>query len=116
MVTRLPTLAPSVRSALMVDPALSRLGEMDFDYHVGTRVLKTDGQSAKLQAVTGGKSWSVNADLVVFISLVTNLDLKTGLISSMVFITSPTSSVNLDTLPNLDIVSVSVIPSHQTVH
>jgi len=69
MVTRLPTLAPSVRSALMVDPALSRLGEMDFDYHVGTRVLKTDGQSAKLQAVTGGKSWSVNADLVVFISL-----------------------------------------------
>jgi len=69
MVTRLPTLAQDVRSALMVDPALTRLNEMDFSYHVGTRVLKTDGQSAELQAVTGGKVWSVNADLVVFISL-----------------------------------------------
>ena len=69
MVTRLPTLAPDVRSALMVDPALERLGKTDFAYHVGTRVLNTDGQSALLQAVTGGDTWSVNADLVVFISL-----------------------------------------------
>lgn len=69
MVTRLPTLAPDVRSALMVDPALTRLSEMDFSYHVGTRVLRTDGQSAELQAVTGGETWSVNADMVVFISL-----------------------------------------------
>jgi hypothetical protein len=69
MVTRLPTLAPDVRSALMVDPALERLGRKDFAYHVGTRVLKTDGQSAVLQAVTGGEPWSINADLVVFISL-----------------------------------------------
>ena len=69
MVTRLPTLAPDVRSALMVDPALERLGKYDFSYRVGTRVLKTDGQSAHLQAVTGGEVWTVNADLVVFISL-----------------------------------------------
>ncbi len=69
MVTRLPTLAPEVRSALMVDPALERLGRRDFSYHVGTRVLKTDGQSATLQPVTGGGVWSVNADLVVFVSL-----------------------------------------------
>lgn len=69
MVTRLPTLAPDVRPALMVDPALERLGRMKFTYHVGTRVLRTDGQSAVLQPVTGGKTWSVNADLVVFISL-----------------------------------------------
>ncbi len=69
MVTRLPTLAPEVRSALMVDPALERLAGRDFTYHVGTRVLKTDGQSATLQAVTGGDVWSVNADQVVFISL-----------------------------------------------
>lgn len=69
MVTRLPTLAPDVRPALMVDPALGRLGQKDFTYHVGTRVLKTDGQSATLQPTNGGKSWSVNADLVVFISL-----------------------------------------------
>ena len=69
IVTRLPTLAPDVRSALMVDPALERLGQRDFSYHVGTRVLKTDGQSAILQPVTGGESWSINADLVVFISL-----------------------------------------------
>ncbi len=69
LVTRLPTLAPEVRSALMVDPALERLSTLDFTYHVGTRVLKTDGQSAELQAVTGGDVWRVNADLVVFISL-----------------------------------------------
>ena len=69
MVTRLPTLAPEVRSALMVDPALERLGKQSFSYHVGTRALKVDGQSAQLQAVTGGEAWSVNADLVVFISL-----------------------------------------------
>ncbi|MFT7222424.1 MAG: 2,4-dienoyl-CoA reductase-like NADH-dependent reductase (Old Yellow Enzyme family) [Candidatus Azotimanducaceae bacterium] len=69
LVTRLPTLAPGVRTALMTDPALERLGNKDFTYHVGTRVLKTDGQSASLQAVTGGESWSVNADKLVFISL-----------------------------------------------
>ncbi|MEQ8485447.1 MAG: FAD-dependent oxidoreductase [Pseudomonadales bacterium] len=69
MVTRLPTLAPEVRSALMVDPALERLHRRDFTYHVGTRVLAVDGQSAALQAVTGGRTWSVNADLVVFVSL-----------------------------------------------
>ena len=69
MVTRLPTLAPLVRPALMVDPALERLGKRNFSFHVGTRVLNTDGQSARLQAVTGGDAWSINADLVVFISL-----------------------------------------------
>jgi NADPH-dependent 2,4-dienoyl-CoA reductase/sulfur reductase-like enzyme len=69
MVTRLPTLAPDVRSALMVDPALERLHRRDFTYHVGTRVLAVDGQSAALQAVTGGRTWSVNADQVVFVSL-----------------------------------------------
>ena len=69
MVTRLPTLAQEVRSALMVDPALERLAGRDFVYHVGTRVLKTDGQSATLQAVTGGEVTTVNADCVVFVSL-----------------------------------------------
>ena len=69
MVTRLPTLAPDMRSALMVDPALERLADTDFSYHVGTRVLSTDGQSAMLQSVNGGDSWSINADQVVFVSL-----------------------------------------------
>ncbi len=69
MVTRLPALAPGVRTALMTDPALERLADKPFTYHVGTRVLKTDGQSASLQAVTGGDAWSVNADKVVFVSL-----------------------------------------------
>ncbi|MGI9327357.1 MAG: FAD-dependent oxidoreductase [Pseudomonadales bacterium] len=69
MVTRLPTLAPGVRTALMTDPALERLASKPFTYHVGTRVLKTDGQSASLQAVTGGEAWSVNTDSVVFVSL-----------------------------------------------
>ena len=69
LATRLPTLAPDVRPALMVDPALERLSRHGFRYHVGTRVLKTDGQSAVLQPVTGGEAWSINADLAVFISL-----------------------------------------------
>ena len=69
MVTRLPTLAPGVRSALMTDPALERLGDEAFEYFVGTRVLKTDGQSALLQPVTGGRTRTVHADLVVFVSL-----------------------------------------------
>ena len=69
MVTRLPTLAPDVRPALMVDPALERLGSKDFTYHVGTRVLKTDGQSATLEPTTGGERWTINADQLVFVSL-----------------------------------------------
>ena len=68
-VTRLPAVAQGMRSALMVDPALERLGNTNFSYHVGTRVLSVDGQSAALQAITGGESWQVNADLVVFVSL-----------------------------------------------
>ena len=68
-VTRLPTVAPDMRTALMVDPALERLGNRNFTYHVGTRVLSVDGQSAALQPVTGGDAWQVNADLVVFVSL-----------------------------------------------
>lgn len=53
----------------MVDPALERLSRHGSHYHVGTRVLKTDGQSAVLQPVTGGEAWSINSDLAVFISL-----------------------------------------------
>ncbi len=69
MITRHPTLAPLVRSALMVDPALERLADYRFTYHVGTRVRAVNAQSATLQWVTGGPDWQVNADLVVFVSL-----------------------------------------------
>ncbi len=69
LVTRHPTLAPLVRSALMVDPALERLAQYRFAYHVATRVKAVDGQSATLEWVTGGPTWQVNADLVVFVSL-----------------------------------------------
>jgi 2,4-dienoyl-CoA reductase-like NADH-dependent reductase (Old Yellow Enzyme family)/thioredoxin reductase len=68
-VTRLPTVAPLVRPALMVDPALERLADLEFSYHVGTRVLAVGGQSAVLQWVTGGEPWQIHADLVVLISL-----------------------------------------------
>jgi pyruvate/2-oxoglutarate dehydrogenase complex dihydrolipoamide dehydrogenase (E3) component len=68
-VTRLPAIAAQMRSALMVDPALERLGNERFHYHVGTRVLAVDGQSASLQPVVGGQPFRVNADLVVFVSL-----------------------------------------------
>ncbi|MEQ8992683.1 MAG: FAD-dependent oxidoreductase [Pseudomonadales bacterium] len=67
--TRLPLVAPQMRPALMVDPALERMADGDVVFHVGTRVLSVDGQSAVLQRVTGGSPWRVNADLVVFISL-----------------------------------------------
>lgn len=68
-VTRLPMIAPLMRPALMVDPALERLAAFPFRYHVGTRVLAVDGQSAALQPVTGGETVRVDADLVVFVSL-----------------------------------------------
>lgn len=68
-VTRLPAVAPQMRSALMVDPALERLGNHRFRYFVGTRVQAVDGQSASLQPVAGGEPWRLNADLVVFVSL-----------------------------------------------
>ena len=69
MVTHLPALAAGVRTALMTDPALERFADKPFQYRVGTRVLKVDGQSATLQRTTGGGRETVNADLVVFISL-----------------------------------------------
>lgn len=68
-VTRLPMVAPLMRPALMVDPALERLAAFPFTYHVGTRVLAVDGQSATLQPVTGGETMRIDADLVVFVSL-----------------------------------------------
>jgi 2,4-dienoyl-CoA reductase-like NADH-dependent reductase (Old Yellow Enzyme family)/thioredoxin reductase len=68
-VTRLPAVAPLMRPALMVDPALERLARHPFEYHVGTRVLQLDGQSAELAPVTGGPSRRVHADVVVFVSL-----------------------------------------------
>lgn len=69
MVTRLPTLAPLMRSALMVDPALERLGHQRFRYHVATRVLAVDGQQARMQPIHGGPIETIPADLVVFVSL-----------------------------------------------
>ncbi|MCC5871412.1 MAG: FAD-dependent oxidoreductase [Gammaproteobacteria bacterium] len=69
MVTRLPTLAPLMRSALMVDPALERLANYRFRYHVATRVLGVDGQQARLQPINGGEIDTILADLVVFVSL-----------------------------------------------
>lgn len=68
-VTRLPAVAPLMRSALMVDPALERLGNEAFTHHVGTRVLAVDGQSAVVQPVTGGECRRIEANLVVLVSL-----------------------------------------------
>jgi len=69
LVTRHPILGEGVRPAHMVDPFLERMGNKPFEYHVATRVLKIDGQSATLQGVNGGRTRQVNADLVVFVSL-----------------------------------------------
>lgn len=69
LVTRLPTLAPQMRSALMVDPALERLAQYRFRYRVATRVLAVDGQQARLQPINGGDIEAIPADLVVFVSL-----------------------------------------------
>lgn len=40
-----------------------------FVYHVNSRVLKVDGQSATLQSIHGGETKTINADQVVFVSL-----------------------------------------------
>jgi len=69
LVTRLPTLAPQMRSALMVDPALERLARYPFRYHVATRVLAVDRQQARMQPINGGDIETLPADLVVFVSL-----------------------------------------------
>lgn len=69
LVTRHQTLSPGMRPAHMVAPFLERMADQPFDYHVETRVLKVDGQSATIEALNGGKNRQINADLVVFISL-----------------------------------------------
>lgn len=68
MVTRLPTLAPEMRSALMVDPALERLARYRFRYRVATRVLGIDRQQARIQPINGGEVEVIPADRVVFVS------------------------------------------------
>lgn len=69
LVTRLPILAPDVRSALMVDPFLERVAHSAFRYRVATRVIAVDGQQARLEPVNGGPTEVVPADLVTFVSL-----------------------------------------------
>ena len=69
LVTRLPTLAPGIRTALMVDPFLERLGNAPFRYRIATRVVAVDGQQARLEPVNGGNQEVIPADLVVFVSL-----------------------------------------------
>jgi 2,4-dienoyl-CoA reductase-like NADH-dependent reductase (Old Yellow Enzyme family)/pyruvate/2-oxoglutarate dehydrogenase complex dihydrolipoamide dehydrogenase (E3) component len=69
LVTRHTSLAPGMEGPHMVEPFLERMAGKPFSYHVNTRVLRVDGQSAAIQSIHGGSTVSVNADLVVFVSL-----------------------------------------------
>jgi 2,4-dienoyl-CoA reductase-like NADH-dependent reductase (Old Yellow Enzyme family)/thioredoxin reductase len=68
-ITRHTSLAPGMEGPHMVEPFLERMAGKPFTYHVNTRVLRVDGQSAAIQSIHGGTVQSVNADLVVFVSL-----------------------------------------------
>ncbi len=69
LVTRLPTLAPGVRTALMVDPFLERVAHAPFRYRVATRVLALDGQQARIEPINGGPQEPIPVDLAVFVTL-----------------------------------------------
>lgn len=69
LVTRHKSLAPGMEGPHMVEPFLERMADKPFTYHVNSRALLVDGQSATIQSIHGGKAFQVNADLVVFVSL-----------------------------------------------
>lgn len=69
LVTRHPSLAPGMEGPHMVEPFLERMAGKPFRYHVNTRVLRVDGQSATFQSIHGGDEEQINADTVVFVSL-----------------------------------------------
>ncbi len=69
LVTRHTSLAPSMEGPHMVEPFLERMAGKPFSYHVNTRVLRIDVQSATIQSIHGGTEATLDADLVVFISL-----------------------------------------------
>ena len=68
-VTRFTSVAPEMEGPHMIEPFHERMAGKPFAYHVNTRVLKVDGQSATLQSIHGGETIQVNADCVVFVSL-----------------------------------------------
>ena len=68
-VTRHKSFAPDMEGPHMTEPFLERMAHKPFAYHINTRVLKVDGQSAMLQSIHGGAEWQINADIVVFVSL-----------------------------------------------
>ena len=68
-VTRFTSVAPDMENPHMIEPFHERMAGKPFTYHVNSRVLKIDGQSASIQSIHGGAETQVNADLVVFVSL-----------------------------------------------
>ena len=68
-VTRFTSVAPDMENPHMIEPFHERMAGKPFSYHVNSRVLKVDGQSASIQSIHGGAETQVNADLVVFVSL-----------------------------------------------
>ena len=69
LVTRHQSVAPRMEGPHMIEPFLERMADKSFEYHVRTRVLKVDGQSAVIQSIHEGPERRVNADLVVHVSL-----------------------------------------------
>lgn len=68
-VTRHYSVAPRMEGPHMIEPFLERMADKPFTFHERARVLKVDGQSAVIKSIHDGPETSVNADLVVHVSL-----------------------------------------------
>ena len=68
-VTRHQSIAPRMEGPHMIEPFLERMADKPFEYHVRSRVLKVDGQSAAVTSIHDGPESIINADLVVHVSL-----------------------------------------------
>ena len=68
-VTRHYSIAPRMEGPHMIEPFLERVADKPFTFHERTRVLKVDGQSAVIKSIHDGPETTINADLVVHVSM-----------------------------------------------
>ncbi len=68
-VTRHYSIAPRMEGPHMIEPFLERMADKPFTFHERKRVLKVDGQSAVIKSIHDGPEITINADLVVHVSM-----------------------------------------------
>lgn len=68
-VTRHYSIAPRMEGPHMIEPFLERMADKPFTFHERARVLKVDGQSAVIKSIHDGPETTINADLVVHVSM-----------------------------------------------